>query len=74
MLSIFKCEGYFVYGTKFDNLHELLCLVSESRKYLIMNTIMFLNRVLVHLGDSVEHPTLDFGLGHDPRVMGSSPM
>ena len=25
------------------------------------------------LGGSVEHPNLDFGSGHDPNVVGSSP-
>ena len=25
------------------------------------------------MAQSVEHPTLDFGSGHDPRVVGSSP-
>ena len=25
------------------------------------------------MAQSVERPTLDFGSGHDPRVMGSSP-
>ena len=35
---------------------------------------IFFNKNMGRLGDSVKRPTLGFGSGHNPGVVGSSPM